>query len=186
MPLDRQSSVNVQVGAAHLPGPGAVLAGPGVPRLTAAMLVIRVIGELDVRLAGATAELPASRRARALLSWLAVHPGRHSRSRLAGQFWPEVLDPSARASLRSALWSLRSALGPGFAGYLATERDSIALAGAGLQVDLLEVRRLLAAGSPEAALDPGRGGDVGTPPRGALPAGRARRGRPDQRACRGR
>src|SRR5487761_1428478 len=82
MPLDRQSSVNVQVGAAHLPGPGAVLAGPGVPRLTAAMLVIRVIGELDVRLAGATAELPASRRARALLSWLAVHPGRHSRSRL--------------------------------------------------------------------------------------------------------
>jgi len=125
--------------------------------MTAAMLVIRVIGELDVRLAGTKAELPASRRARALLGWLAVHPGRHSRSRLAGLFWPEVLDASARASLRSALWALRSSLGPGFAAYLSTERDSQALAGAGLQVDLLEVRRLLAAGSPGAAVELCRG-----------------------------
>jgi DNA-binding SARP family transcriptional activator len=125
--------------------------------MTAVMLEIRVIGELEVRLAGTTAELPASRRSRALLSWLAVHPGRHSRARLAGQFWPEVLDASARASLRSALWALRSALGPGFAGYLVTERDSIALAGEGLWVDLPEVRRLLAAGDAEAAVDLCRG-----------------------------
>src|SRR6202035_4255347 len=109
------------------------------------------------RLGGVTAGLPASRRARALLGWLAVHPGRHSRSRLAGLFWPEVLDASARASLRSALWALRSSLAPGFAGYLSTQRDSLALAGAGLQVDLLEVRRLLAAGSPDAAVELGPG-----------------------------
>src|SRR5258708_15029174 len=116
------------------------------------MLVIRVIGELEVQVAGKTAELPASRRARALLGWLAVHPGRHPRSRLAGLFWPDVLDASARASLRSAIWALRSVLGPDFGSYLAAGRDTVTLAGDDLSVDLREVRRLIAQGQPEAAL----------------------------------
>ena len=92
------------------------------------MLEVRVIGELDIRLDGITGELPPSRRVRALLGWLAIHPGRHSRSRLAGLFWPDVPETSARASLRSAIWALRSALGPGFAGYLVTDRDTVTLA----------------------------------------------------------
>jgi DNA-binding SARP family transcriptional activator/tetratricopeptide (TPR) repeat protein len=121
------------------------------------MLEIRVIGELEVQLAGTKAELPASRRARALLGWLAVHPGRHPRSRLAGQFWPDVLDASARASLRSAIWALRSALGPDFGSYLATDRDTVTLAADGLTVDLQEVRRLIEQGQPRAALDLCRG-----------------------------
>ncbi len=116
------------------------------------MLEIRVIGELDVRLGGVTAELPASRRSRALLGWLAVHPGRHSRARLAGLFWPDVLDASARASLRSAVWALRAALGPELGGYLVGDRDTITLAGDGLRVDLREARRLLAERQPAAAL----------------------------------
>jgi DNA-binding SARP family transcriptional activator len=120
--------------------------------MTAAMLEIRVLGELQVQVAGKTAELPASRRARSLLGWLAVHPGRHPRSRLAGTFWPDVLDPSARASLRSAIWVLRSVLGPDFGSYLAAGRDTVTLAGDDLRVDLREVRQLLAAGEPEAAL----------------------------------
>ena len=121
------------------------------------MLEIRVIGELEVQLAGTKAELPASRRVRALLGWLAVHPGRHPRSRLAGQFWPDVLDASARASLRSAIWALRSALGPDFGSYLATDRDTVTLAADGLTVDLREVRRLIGQGQPRAALDLCRG-----------------------------
>jgi DNA-binding SARP family transcriptional activator/tetratricopeptide (TPR) repeat protein len=116
------------------------------------MLTIRVIGELEVRLAGTKVELPASRRARALLGWLAVHPGRHARPRLAGLFWPDVLDASARASLRSAIWALRSTLGPACGSYLAADRDTVSLAGDGLTVDLLEVRHLIAAGQPEEAL----------------------------------
>ena len=116
------------------------------------MAEIQVIGELRVRLVGTQAELPASRRARALLAWLVLHPGRHPRSRLAGLFWPDVLDASARASLRSALWALRSALGPDFGRYLGTDRDAVTLTGAGLHVDLWEVRRLIADGQPEAAV----------------------------------
>ena len=109
------------------------------------MVEIRVIGEL--RLAGAAAELPSSRRARALLGWLAIHPGRHHRSRLAGLFWPDVLDASARASLRSAVWALKPALGAG----LTASRDTLMLDGS-LLVDLWQFRRLLAAGEQEAAL----------------------------------
>ena len=121
------------------------------------MLEIQVIGELEVRLADTKAELPAGRRVRALLGWLAVHPGRHSRSRLAGQFWPDVLEASARASLRSAIWALRAALGPDLGSCLATDRESVTLAADGLWVDLREVRRLIAQGQSEAALDLCRG-----------------------------
>jgi DNA-binding SARP family transcriptional activator/tetratricopeptide (TPR) repeat protein len=125
--------------------------------MTKAMLEIQVIGELEVRLAGTKAKLPAGRRVRALLGWLAVHPGRHPRSRLAGQFWPDVLEASARASLRSAIWALRSALGPDFGSCLATDRDTVTLAADDLWVDLREVRRLIAQGQPAAAIDLCRG-----------------------------
>ncbi len=46
-----------------------------------------------------------------LLAWLALHPGGHARRDLAPRFWPDVLDESARASLRTALHELRRALG---------------------------------------------------------------------------
>jgi DNA-binding SARP family transcriptional activator len=120
--------------------------------MAVAMLEIRVIGELQVRIAGEPAELPASRRARSLLGWLAAHPGRHPRSRLAGLFWPDVLDASARASLRSAIWALRSVLGADFGSYLAAGRETVTLAGDDLRVDLREARRLMTQGDPEAAL----------------------------------
>ena len=126
--------------------------GRPAPTLTAAMLEIRVIGELEIHVAGKTAQLPPSRRARALLGWLAIHPGRHARSRLAGLFWPDVLEASARASLRSAIWVLRPALGPEFGSYLAADRDTVALSGHDLRVDLRELRELLARGEPEAAV----------------------------------
>jgi DNA-binding SARP family transcriptional activator len=125
--------------------------------MTKAMLEIQVIGELEVRLAGTKAELPPGRRVRALLGWLAIHPGRHPRSRLAGQFWPDVLEASARASLRSAIWALRSALGPDFGSCLATDRETVTLMADGLWVDVREVRLLIARGQPEAALDLCRG-----------------------------
>ncbi len=125
--------------------------------MTRAMLEIQVIGELEVRLAGAKAELPAGRRVRALLGWLAVHPGRHPRSRLAGQFWPDVPEASARASLRSAIWALRAALGPDYGSWVATDRDTVTLAADDLWVDLREVRRLIAQGQSAAALGLCRG-----------------------------
>src|SRR5436190_1888937 len=75
------------------------------------MLRVRLFGDMVVEVDGESAPPPESARARALLAWLALHPGMHSRAELAARFWPDVLDSSARASLRSAMWSLRRALG---------------------------------------------------------------------------
>src|SRR5690349_14756194 len=118
------------------------------------MLRVRVFGGLALECEGAALDPPASRRARELLAWLALHPGRHARAAVAARFWPEVLDASARASLRTTLHELRRALGPERAGLVA-DRDSVALDAA--WVDAREAEALLAAGRAEEALAVARG-----------------------------
>ena len=113
------------------------------------MLRVRVFGGLALESDGTALDPPASRRARELLGWLALHPGRHARAALAARFWPDVLDASARASLRTTLHELRRALGDE-SGCLVADRDVVALEAA--WVDALEVDALLAAGRAEDAL----------------------------------
>src|SRR4051794_31561792 len=91
------------------------------------MVHVRLLGELEVEAGGKRIEPPASRRAWSLLAWLALHPGEHPRSSVAAAFWPDVLDSSARASLRSAAWALRRALGAAADGALTGGRDRIGL-----------------------------------------------------------
>ena len=116
------------------------------------MLDIRLAGGLELRADGAELALPASKRARAVLAYLALNPGPQSRSRLAARFWPDVLDGSARASLRVALTELRQALGPA-AGYVAATRDTVALDGADLTVDVREFQQALDEGDAARALE---------------------------------
>ena len=52
-----------------------------------------------------------STKGRALLVYLAVSRQPHSRQKLAGLLWPDVLEDSARSSLRVTLMQLRKALG---------------------------------------------------------------------------
>ena len=66
--------------------------------------------------------------ARGLLAWLALYPGAHPRGELAARFWPDVLDESARQSLRNALWILRRDLGDA-ASALRVDGDELALDG---------------------------------------------------------
>src|SRR3954465_3778995 len=114
------------------------------------MLRVRVLGELQADVDGVAVVPPARRRARgppagrgawSLLAWLALHPGEHPRGAVAARFWPDVLDASARASLRSALWELRRAL-DGDDG-LVTGRDRVALR---CETDLARFEGHLAAG----------------------------------------
>ena len=116
------------------------------------MLRVRVLGELRADVDGAAVTPPASRRAWSLLAWLALHPGEHARGAVAARFWPDVLDASARASLRSALWELRRALGDG--GALLAGRDRIALR---CETDLGEFEAHVAAGRLEQAVALHRG-----------------------------
>jgi DNA-binding SARP family transcriptional activator/tetratricopeptide (TPR) repeat protein len=117
------------------------------------VLRVQLFGGVDVRLDGTPLEAPARRRAWSLLAWLALHPGLHHRGELAARFWPDVLDTSARASLRSALWALRRALGPSGDAYLVTTGDRVGLdPGRPLWVDALTFDRLVSEGRLEEAV----------------------------------
>ena len=114
------------------------------------MLRIRVLGDLRLEIDGAGIDAPVGRRAQALLGWLALHPGPHPRSRLASRFWPDVLETSARASLRVALSEVRAALGPA-ARFVEADRTRVGLA-PGVWVDALVFDELAAAGDLAGAL----------------------------------
>lgn len=93
----------------------------------------RFAGEFD----GEPLSMPASDRVRALIGWLALHPGSHSRAYLAARLWPDVPGASARASLRTAIWSVRQAWGPAAGQVLDGSRNSIGLRSGQLWVDAL-------------------------------------------------
>jgi DNA-binding SARP family transcriptional activator len=109
-------------------------------------LHIRLLGAVEIEVDGVPAGLPPGRRLRALAGWLALHPGPHPRARLAARLWPDVPDACARASLRSAVWELRRALGPRGAAFVVSDRDSVGFRGAGLHVDVTQFQRLAASG----------------------------------------
>ena len=117
-----------------------------------------MLGDLALEENGRPLAPPVSGRARALLGLLAVERRAHTRSQLAARFWPDVLDESARTSLRSALSALRKSLGRGADGYLITDRDTVALASSeAVWIDLVEFDALVAAGRCEDALELCRG-----------------------------
>jgi len=106
---------------------------------------ICLLGTLQVYREGRQVALPSGSRLRTLLAWLALYTGPHPRARLAARFWPDVPDSSARASLRSAVWTLRGALGPASA-CLAADRACVGLRDGWVRVDLHEFNELAAAG----------------------------------------
>ena len=110
-----------------------------------------MLGTLEVLVDGNPVTLPPDARARELLGWLAVHPGRHPRSALAGRLRPDVSEDSARKTLRDAVYKLRTALGDAGTEALVATREEVGLAGA--RVDLHEFRRLRSAGEPAPALE---------------------------------
>jgi DNA-binding SARP family transcriptional activator/predicted ATPase len=71
--------------------------------------------------AGAPLDLPYEKSS-ALLAYLAVTGGRHSREALSTLLWGESGERRARASLRTALWHLRAAVED----YLVVDRSSVA------------------------------------------------------------
>src|SRR5881397_2494060 len=120
------------------------------------MLHVRLLGDLELELGGVAVDPPASRRARSLLGLLALDRRLHPRAQLASRFWPDVLDESARTSLRSALTALRRSLGPDADRYLVATRERTGLADE-VVTDAAEFDRLVADGQPGAAMNLWRG-----------------------------
>lgn len=114
------------------------------------MLVVRLLGGLTVTDDDVTLGAPRGRCA-GLLAWLALHPGMQPRGRVAARLWPDVIDESARRSLRTALVDLRAALGPDVAGHLLGTRDEIGL-GPDIRVDVRDFADAAADGRLQEAL----------------------------------
>ncbi len=64
-------------------------------------------------------------KATAVLAYLALSPGRHSRERVSGIIWSDYTQTRAFANLRRTLWSIRTAATPR---WIDTQGDSLALA----------------------------------------------------------
>ena len=122
------------------------------------MLAIGVLGPLVIEIDGTRAAPPQRRPARLLLGYLALRRGPHARGDLATLLWPDVLQSSARASLRSALAACRRSLGADADRYLLRERDTIGLAGPDLvSVDIEMFDAFVADGRLGEALELTRG-----------------------------
>ena len=84
---------------------------------------------------------------------MGYHPGLHPRTRVAAVFWPDVLERSARASLRTTLATLRGELGDAANGHVVAERERLGIVeGPELWIDVREIDRLAAAGRHADAL----------------------------------
>ncbi len=118
-----------------------------------ARLRVLALGDLMVEVDGQPVDRIASHRARSLLAWLAVHPGLHPRSRVAGVFWPDVLEESARSSLRTTLATLRRELGGSAARAVSSSRESVGIEPcAEVQIDAQAFEQHLSRGELEEAV----------------------------------
>lgn len=112
--------------------------------MPAAGLSLRFLGEMQVVRDGAALDLPASKKTRALLAYLAVTGRAHRRERLCALFWEMPHDP--RGELRWSLSKLRSLLDEPGRSRIRADRETVALDADGIEIDLLALRSCTARG----------------------------------------
>src|SRR3982750_2898056 len=112
---------------------------------TAAQLSMRCWGEFAL-IDGSGADLrPRGRKTRALVAYLALHPGRPiSRERLTGLLWGDRGEEQARASLRQAILELKP-LSVGEFKPLTIDRDHVTLRPEALVTDIDRMKEAFAA-----------------------------------------
>jgi DNA-binding SARP family transcriptional activator/tetratricopeptide (TPR) repeat protein len=110
------------------------------------VLQVRLLGGVAADRDGEQLSLlpPVSR----LLAVLALRPGPQDRETVAATLWPGAAGPAARANLRTAVWSLRKAVGDDA---LITSRTAVGLRPEAITVDLADGQRRAAAGDAAAA-----------------------------------
>ena len=114
------------------------------------MLEIRVLGGFDLRVNGQALKDLGSRKAEAILVYLAMRGGMCNRNVLAALLWPESPENQAMTSLRVALSLLHREL----ADYLEVSRDVVGIKpGANVYLDVTDLEGKLAGGELEQALD---------------------------------
>jgi DNA-binding SARP family transcriptional activator len=125
---------------------------------------IRLLGELEVARDGRVVPLPASKKTRALLAYLALTARPHLRQSLCELLWPGPDDP--RAALRWSLTKIRPLVDERGTSRIVADRDRVEFEVAGARVDLADVRSCLA--SPPTDLETDALRDVAARFRGEL------------------
>src|SRR5258705_2138443 len=105
-----------------------------------ARVLIRLLGPVTAEVDGAPLAVD-TRKAVALLAYLAVTRRAASREHVAALLWPETDGPDARGALRRTLSVLKAGLG---GPRLVVYRSSVRLHAAGFDVDLLRLQEALA------------------------------------------
>ena len=122
---------------------------------------IALLGGLDVVSPSGQQLMLPSRKAQALLAYLAFQPGQfHLRDGLAALLWGDASDARARHSLRQALTDLRRAMTPTAPEILLERVEGVALNPAAVEVDVARFVRLADEATPpslEAATELYRG-----------------------------
>jgi len=116
--------------------------------LTMGQIVLDLLGPFQVRSrSGAPVRLP-TRKAQALLAYLALRPGQaQARETLTALLWGDAGEQQAHQSFRHALSAIRRALGRGPG--LVAERATVALSPSAVRVDVPRFERLVAQGAAE-------------------------------------
>ncbi len=114
-----------------------------------AALTLALLGGFRASLAsGAPVAIP-SKKAQALLAYLAAPPGQaHSREKLATLLWGDSGEEQARHSLRQTLFALRRALPESNRPILLQEGERVAIDTRSVRVDTVEFERLIERGRP--------------------------------------
>ncbi len=110
---------------------------------------LTLLGGFEACLAsGARVEVP-TRKARALLAYIALHPGQAlPRERLGSLLWGDSGDERAQGNLRQTLMVLRKALDVMEPSPLQSDRGTVALDPACIEVDAVSFARLAVNGNP--------------------------------------
>ena len=113
------------------------------------ILQLSLLGGFEARLdSGAQIDIP-TKKAQALLAYLALQPGKAlSRDKLANLLWGDRGDKQAHGSLRQALTVLRQALEPVDPPPLVIDRSSVAIEPAAVEVDAVTFDQLAANAEP--------------------------------------
>jgi DNA-binding SARP family transcriptional activator len=107
-----------------------------------AALDLRFLGEFEVRRGGRPLALPPSKKTRALLAYLCLHPRRFRREYLCELLWEIPDDP--RGSLRWSLSKLRHLVDDAKHTRIVADRSSVGIDAKDLSIDVRELRELAA------------------------------------------
>src|SRR5437660_3888748 len=114
-------------------------------------LKVTVLGGFQAELEPGRALVLPTKKAQALLAYLALPPGQpHPREKLATLLWGDMQDAQARGNLRHALSRIRKLLPPSARSGLVFDGPSVALDPSIVEVDVARFERLVADGRPAA------------------------------------